>query len=103
MNWWKLMLILTLLTAGAIQSGCSLLPGKEVYVPVGHVAEIAGAVKIPVYVTNSATGKKEKRVVRVRPDGVWHVGRLAPKDGEVPEEEPKKSLMNRLKSFFSKG
>jgi len=65
----KLLTILALLTSGAL-SGCS---PREVYLSPGQIAEVARGVKVYVWITNKATGKRERRVVRANPG--WYVGR----------------------------
>ena len=76
----RLSAILILIISGITLAGCSLLPSKKLHVPVGSVVEVAGTARVKVVYTNKETGKREKRVVTLRPDGVWYVGRLAPKE-----------------------
>ena len=57
-------------------SGCdalNLLRAKKVYVGPGQYAELAKPVKIPVWITNGDTGKKEWRTVEAQAG--WLVGR----------------------------
>lgn len=94
-------LILLAIASGAALSGCSVLPKKDLYVPVGNVVEVAEEAHVTVYYTNKETGKREKRAVRVKPDGIWHVGRLAPPDNKpLPPQPKKKSIGARIKDWF---
>jgi len=105
MNLWRLNAILILTIAGITQSGCSILPQKELYVPLGSVVEIAGKTKVPVIYTNKETGKREKRVVIVKPDGIWHIGKLPPKEDFIGPPAPKKKkpgMIDMMKSWFRK-
>ena len=58
-------------------SGCSDLIGmfraKKLYVGAGQYAEIAKPIKVPVWITNGDTGKKEWRIVEAQAG--WLVGR----------------------------
>ena len=74
----KLIVILMLLVASLMASGCSpwLFPflSKPVYVPPGHIAEVAKPARICVWVINKETQKRELRNLVAQPG--WMVGRV---------------------------
>ena len=69
-GWLMMVLLLTM------ASGCdaiTMLRAKKVYVGPGQYAEIAKPVKVPVWITNGDTGKKEWRIVEAQAG--WLIGR----------------------------
>jgi len=82
----KALLILVAIAVGVICGGCSILPSKGLYVPMGSAVEVAAPARVQVYYTNKETGKREKRTVMIKPDGVWHLGRLLPPEPQEPDQ-----------------
>lgn len=71
----KLLSILLSTMSLIVLTGCSLIepaeaPEQPVYIPAGCVAEVATLTRQECWITNVATGKREKRMVEAQP-GYW--------------------------------
>lgn len=73
----KLTILIVLLIASGVLTGCDVLGlpflQKKVYVAEGQIIELSEPRRIRVWLTNKETGKKELRVVEAQPG--WYVGR----------------------------
>ncbi len=71
-----LKLMIALLCAASLCSGCFIAPAKEVYVAPGQGAELAEHIRAYCWITNKETGKRERRIVDTgKTPGVWYLDR----------------------------
>jgi len=71
----KLLLMMICTMSLIVLTGCSLIepaeaPEQPTYIPAGCVAEVATLTTIECWITNAATGKREKRILEAQP-GYW--------------------------------